>query len=380
MWPGPCVQTTATGYRSVATGAHEWQTRLAMVREARRYLYLATYYLEHDAYSQELLRCMADAARRGVTVWLAYDRFGHRLGTASVPAARRRELEAEIESFVRAGGRVTVLGTTRTVLRLLGAGNHIKVQLSDAGSALFGSSNISGRSMQTWGEYSALVTGPVVDLLRSWFLSTVGGPSTDTSDPPSDPGAIPLTFQWHDPAAHQPHLWPLLSRANVLTDAMVNALDSAQNEIWITSFYFKPAPRLLDAVLRACARGVNVHIAHSHRDALNESDLPWLASAADHHELLRAGAQITEVLRGEHSKVVVIDNRWGAFGSYNFEHAADDRLAEAMLSTEHPRIVSELAGYARGVAQHRDAVAASLGWPPSLRLKVALARPARRWL
>ena len=56
----------------------EWERRLAMVREARSFLYLSTFYIEHDAYGTEILAALRRAQRRGVAVSLLVDAFGQR--------------------------------------------------------------------------------------------------------------------------------------------------------------------------------------------------------------------------------------------------------------------------------------------------------------
>ena len=61
--------------------AAEWQRRLAMIREARSFLYLSIFYIEHDAYGMALLAALLDAQRRGVAVNLLID------GSASAWAA-----------------------------------------------------------------------------------------------------------------------------------------------------------------------------------------------------------------------------------------------------------------------------------------------------
>lgn len=58
--------------------------------------------------------------------------------------------------------------------------------------------------------------------------------------------------------------------------------------------------------------------------------------------VLDAGVRIHEHRRGEHSKIVLIDDAWAAFGSYNFEDAAHDRLGELMLESRDPRAVEPL--------------------------------------
>ena len=87
-----------------------------------------------------------------------------------------------------------------------------------------------------------------------------------------------------------------------------------------------------------------IEIHHSHRDALPATDLAWIAAAAGYPKLLDAGVRIYENRAGEHSKIVLVDDAWAAFGSYNFEDAAHDRLAEAMLATRHPAAVAPARG------------------------------------
>ena len=65
---------------------------------------------------------------------------------------------------------------------------------------------------------------------------------------------------------------------------------------------------------------------------------------------------IYENLHGEHSKVVVVDDEWAAFGSYNFEDAAHDRLAEAMLASRDPRAIDPACEIIDGLRVHPDNV------------------------
>ena len=132
--------------------------------------------------------------------------------------------------------------------------------------------------------------------------------------------------------------------------------DAATRSLQITSFYFKPIPPLLDAVLRAAGRGVRVEVYHSHRDALPATDLAWIGAAANYARLLNAGVVIYENLHGEHSKIVVVDDEWAAFGSYNFEDAAHDRLAEAMLASRDPRAIDPACEIIDGLRVHPDNV------------------------
>ena len=66
--------------------------------------------------------------------------------------------------------------------------------------------------------------------------------------------------------------------------------------------------------------------------------------------------RIHENRRGEHSKLVLIDDVWAAFGSYNFEDAAHDRLGELMLASRDRRAVAPLQAIFSELRRHPDNV------------------------
>ncbi len=165
---------------------------------------------------------------------------------------------------------------------------------------------------------------------------------------------------------------------------MVEMVDAAQTSLVITSFYFKPTPVLFEAVLRAARRGVRVDVFHSHRDALPATDLAWIAAAASYDQLLDAGVHIHENRHGEHSKIVVVDDAWVAYGSYNFEDAAHDRLAEAMVASRDRvavdpalAIVTALRSDPDNETVTADSVRA---WPDQVRTRVRRYGRFKRWM
>ncbi|HUU33437.1 MAG TPA: hypothetical protein VMW48_05200, partial [Vicinamibacterales bacterium] len=54
----------------------EWRRRLAMIEDAQSFLYLTTFYIEHDVYGTAILSALRRAQRRGVAVSLLVDAFG----------------------------------------------------------------------------------------------------------------------------------------------------------------------------------------------------------------------------------------------------------------------------------------------------------------
>ena len=159
---------------------------------------------------------------------------------------------------------------------------------------------------------------------------------------------------------------------------------SARESISLTSFYFKPVDQLLTALVDAARRGVRVDVHHSHREALPATELAWIAAAAHYGRLLRAGVRVHENRHGEHSKIVLVDGTWVAFGSYNFEHAAHDRLAEAMLASRDLRAVEPVLAIFAELREHPDNVRVTprmlRGLPARLKAKRMVLGPLKRWM
>lgn len=369
----------------------EWERRLAMVREARSFLYLSTYYVEHDAYGLGLLAELIAAQRRGVAVNLLVDGFGQRLGGVLMSGADKAALAARLDELRRAGAVVTTYNPARRLQRWLGGGQHVKIQVSDAGEAIFGSSNMSRSSFEGWNEYAVALRGSVVPALLESYRD-IGG-EVDESHlrqlrEAARGGAaddVALDYWLCNPNRSQGAAGPLGWRGqNVVTDGLIGRIALARASIWITSFYFKPVEPLLAALIDAARRGVQVEVYHSHRDALPATDLAWIGAAAHYHRLMKAGVRIYENRHGEHSKIVLVDNEWVAFGSYNFEHAAHDRLAEAMLASRDTRATEPAAAIFAELRRHPDNLLVTpqvlAGWPAKLKARRWLFGRFKRWL
>jgi cardiolipin synthase len=383
------VGTTASSLDILWDRQAEWRERLTMITQARQFVYVSLFYLEFDDYGRPFVEALTDAARRGVRVQLIIDGFGQRLGGVLMSKRTRAALDAAFDQLRRAGGDVRFYRPPHQLQRWMGAGHHYKIQISDAGAGLLASGNVTKSSFDGWNECAVRCRGAIVPVLLE-RAATIGGEvaSADLDalrSLPAGPTAIPIDFWFCNPNdAQGPGGLLTWDGRNYLTDRMVEMVEAATRSLAITSFYFKPTPRLLAAVVAAAKRGVRVEVFHSHRDALPATDLAWIASAACYPELLAAGVVIHERVAGEHSKIVLVDDAWVALGSYNFEDAAHDRLAEAMLATRDTAVVESVAaiidrlrsapGWCRVTPEVIDA------WPLRLRRRVRWLGRFKRWL
>lgn len=384
------VPTSASAFVPLWERQAEWVRRVAMVRHAQAFLYQSIFYIEHDAYGREMLAALLAAQRRGVRVQLIIDGFGQQLGGVLMSRTDRRALSAALAALRQAGGVVTMYRPPRLLQRWLGGGHHVKIQVSEQGEAILSSGNITKSSFEGWNEYAVAVRGPVVPvLLESCRL--IGGEVSpgDVAHllalAAAEPADLAMDYWFCNPNLHQGPWGALGWRGpNPLTDRMIAMVDGATRSLRITSFYFKPTEALMASVLRAAARGVRVEVFHSHRDALPATDLAWIAAAVSYQRLLEAGVHIHENRHGEHSKIVLVDDDWVACGSYNFEDAAHDRLAEAMLESRDARMVAPARAIIEGLRQDQDLVAVTLEtlrqWPAALRRRVRRYGRFKRWM
>lgn len=382
--------SSATALRLLADREAEWSARLRMVEDARAFLILTTYYIGSDARTARMLEALLGAQRRGVRVILAMDRFGQRLARNLGSAVEHRRLHAHLDALRACGGRIFEYASRGLRHRLVGGGMHVKIQVSEAGAAIFGSSNLAGHSFDRWNEVSVRVEGAVVadllgDACRFAGLGDAEAARLQAQLPATTGGGrIPLRYLCEDPEGRHDRRFPFGAVDNRLTAELAAMIDRARRSLRITAFYCKPAPVLREALLRACRRGVEVEIFHSHRDSLEASQAPWISASVRYAALLAAGARIHENRAGEHSKILLVDDREAAIGSYNFEHAAHDRLVEAMLFTEERALCAELRTLFDGLRASPDNRRLSADWlgelPARLRLKRWLYRPMERWI
>ena len=364
-----------------------------MIETARQFLYLSTFYIEYDRFGVEVLAALLRAQRRGVAVNLLIDGFGQMLGGVVMSAQDRQALATGLQQLQAAGATVTLYRPKHFMQRRLGGGQHVKLQVSEAGEAIFGSSNLTQSSFEGWNEYSVALRGPVVAALLQSYRQLGGtvqathlrqlddvAQSTAATQP-----TIELEYWFCNPNLAQGAFGPLGWRgANAVTQRLLEMVDEASESIEITSFYFKPVPALMDAVAAAAERGVRVDVYHSHREALPATDLAWIASAAGYKQLLSSGVRIIENRHGEHSKIVLVDRARVAFGSYNFEDAAHDRLAEAMLASHDSRLVAPAASIFDELQRDPDNVivtpATMAALPMSLQRRLARYGRFKRWM
>lgn len=294
-------------------GEAAFSSMLMGIRAARYYVLVEFYILRDDDTGRVFSEALMERVRAGVRVHLLYDE----IGCHDTP-------RAFFERLRDAGVRVTEFGTTRGpwVNRFrINFRNHRKILIVDGKVAWLGGHNVGdeylGRDSRfgPWRDTHLRVEGPAavcvqVPFLEDWYWATGHVPTLqwEPFDPdPTDDG-LPVLILPSGPADAQ----------ETYALALLHAINQARERLWIHSPYFAPDDQIVAALQLATLRGVDVRILLPERP---DHRLVWLASF---HFLNLPALRQVKFFRYQpgflHSKAVLIDDRYAAIGSANFDN------------------------------------------------------------
>jgi cardiolipin synthase len=284
---------------------------LLAIREASRYVYLASYIFDARGVGAEFVAALGDARARGVDVRVLLDGFGE---LYSLPRASRalRAAGVDVARFLKP----RLLPPNFSVnLR-----NHRKILVVDGELAFTGGMNIRGKHVAAPGRPAQVIDmhfrlrGPVVAQIEEvfaadWLFST-------RRELPATTGSAQLSTL------------PERAECRVIVDGpnedldrllwvMVGAISAARSSIKIMTPYFLPPRELAVALQTAALRGVQVTIvlpAHN-----NFAFMTWAATHAL-GELLKTGVAV-HFFTGPflHTKLFLVDDYYAQIGSSNLD-------------------------------------------------------------
>jgi cardiolipin synthase len=311
-------------------GQDLYDDMLDAIGKARQQVLFETYIWKGDEVGERFKRALAEAAGRGVEVYAIYDGFAN-LVVSPI--------------FKRFGPRMRVLeypvynaGIRFFDLRRYGR-DHRKILVVDDEVGFVGGYNVGTAYATEWRDTHVRVTGPGVwDLKRAfadfWNLNRrhrYGG----------RPLLLEAAADWEPRIrVHRnvPRLWMFPIRSMYL-----EAINRAADRIWMTHAYFIPDAGLVDALMEAAQRGVDVRILVPATS--NHVVADWL-SRGYYSELLAAGVRIFRYQGAMvHAKTSTIDGRWSTVGTANLDRLSlsgnyeiNLEFIDASLAAEMERI------------------------------------------
>ncbi len=273
---------------------------------ARDHVHLLFYIFEHDETGLAVLDACERAVKRGVSCRLMVDSVG---SAVLLRHARQRISDRGIELCEALPVRFLRRRAARIDLR-----NHRKIAVIDGRIGFTGSLNMvdpleGGLPVH---DVFAEVQGPIVWQLQAVFLADWYFENDEMLDderffPKNEPrGDLAMQLQPSGPNTPQ-----------TFARVVVSAIYRAQRRIVITTPYFVPDDPLLQALIAAASRGVQVRLILPRK---TDHPIVDYASRAYYEELLEAGVEIHLYQAGVlHSKTLTTDDGLAYVGSSNLD-------------------------------------------------------------
>lgn len=331
-------------------GPETYEAMFAAIRQAKATINVEFYIIQDDEVGMRFAELLLERCAAGVKVNLIYDSVGafktkkeyfERLRQGGVQvlefnpinplAARKRWAlnHRDHRKLLIVDGRTAFLGGINI------DDVYASSSASAGGSSSIGSGGGGSRGKDErrsgWRDTDIQIDGPVVADFQKLFLQTwekQRGPALRPEDyfptvPPRGKEIVRAIGSTPDDPYSTSYL------------TFIAALTHAQQQVYITNAYFVPDPQLVEALLAATARGVDVRLI---LPSTTDSRSAAYAAHSHYTDLLEGGVKIYE-RRGAllHAKTAVIDGVWSYVGSSNLDWrsaVANDELNAVILSRE----------------------------------------------
>jgi cardiolipin synthase len=280
-------------------GEDLYRDMLGAIRQARTKIFFETFIWKSDAVGQEFKDALVEAAERGVKVYVIFDEFANLVVPRSFyhfppSIAVRRHPIARLWPGIRNSGR-----------------DHRKLMVVDEAVAFLGGYNIGSLYATDWRDTHARLTGDIVWDAENAFVDFWN--LNRGRRRPALPDVGGLSWQ-SDIRIHRniPRnlVYPIRS-------VYLDAFERASHHIYLTHAYLIPDSDILDSLIRAARRGVDVRIIVPAES--NHIVADWL-SRGFYGQLLRAGIRLF-LYQGAmvHAKTATIDGQWSTIGTANLD-------------------------------------------------------------
>lgn len=300
-------------------GPKTYDSMYSAIENAKDHINMEIFLIEDDEIGRHFAELLITKQRSGVQVNLIYDSFGS-IYTPKEFFQPLKESGVNILEF----NPINPLVVQKD--RQVTSRDHRKLLIVDGQIAFVGGINISSvysrgsfsRSESTgdnppWRDTHLRMVGPVVSEFQKLFMAT-------------------WSEQKGEPLASRNYFPELAKKGNEVVRAigsspgepysqiyitLLSAINSAENQIFLTNAYFVPDPKLLTALKEAAQRGVDVRLLLPEK---TDSTMVFYASRSYFDELLSAHVKIYERQDALlHAKTALVDGVWSTIGSTNLD-------------------------------------------------------------
>ncbi|NWK71479.1 cardiolipin synthase [Bacillus paramycoides] len=276
------------------------------IKQAKHHVHVLFFIVKNDEISRKFLKLLIDKAQEGVEVRLLLDRFGsHSLSKEAMYSLQKH------------GVSFSFCHKVKFPFLFFSANqrNHRKITIIDGKIGYIGGFNIGeeylghNQKLGLWRDYHLRLTGEgIQDLqkqfLHDWFDDTNQN-LLDSSlyFPKQQRGAILHRFIPTDGA--------------YLQNTFLHLIESAKEELFIGTPYFIPGKEIMNALLKARKRGVQITILvpqKADHALVREAKFPYC------RKLIQAGCNIYAFQQGFfHAKIIIVDDCICDIGTANVD-------------------------------------------------------------
>jgi cardiolipin synthase len=304
--------TKNNDFKLITNSTEAYEQMLQVIKGTQHSIDMCTYVFQFDNMTKNLMEALTQKAQEGVRVRLLLDLVGS-LGAYF----NQRGFKA----LRNAGGEVAffVPILKRPFQNYINLRNHRKIYLFDEARLLSGGMNLSNEYMgkedgtKRWEDLMYYLHGPAVNdfysiFLNDWEYATKVVKKQD--------------FE-HKEVYKGEHIVQVVPSGpdipkDALYETLLNAIYNAEERIWIVTPYFVPDDNLIQALVIAQHKGVDVKLITP-----KESDhlIADLARSPYMRELDEIGVDVV-LYNGEmlHAKAILFDNVGGMVGSVNLDN------------------------------------------------------------
>jgi cardiolipin synthase len=303
--------TTGNEVELLIDGRATFDSILAGLQSASRYILFQFYIIRDDELGRTLARALQDRAKAGVDVYLLYDEVG----------SRGFHKTGMYKQLVMVGVKVAAFNTTqgRRNRFQLNFRNHRKIVAVDGRQAWVGGHNVGveylgmNPKIGHWRDTHARIGGPAVmgvelAFATDWHWATQQSLNIEWSYAQPDSGCCDVLVFRSDPASEYEEAGLMFHQCIV----------QARERLWIASPYFVPDRGIVSALQLAALRGVDVRVLIP-----DDPDGPVVAMANWSYtsELLSCGVKVYRYRNGfMHQKVLLMDDQMAGVGTANFDN------------------------------------------------------------
>ncbi len=302
---------SGNSFELICSGNVAYKHLIYEIEQATETIDLCTYVFKFDTMTRNLIDALTRKAREGVRIRLLIDLVG------SMPASLHQK---EFASLKNAGAQIQFFRpfTLKPFQNYLNLRNHRKIYLFDQKTVLSGGMNLSneymgeGNDAQRWQDLLYRMQGPCVEHFYLLFHNDwiyAGGEETDMR-------FLPTPTQGSETVQVIPSGPDIENDA--LYESLLELICTAKKRIWIVTPYFIPNETLMEALLMANGKGIDIKLITPRKSNHLLADLgrlPYMRALED------AGVDV-KLYTGNmlHAKSILFDDTIAMVGSANFDN------------------------------------------------------------